>query len=441
MKKETPKLLIADKKGEIYDVPFLEATGMKGGEHFRLASYDLVELHPDSELFVLPGRNPIGYDPSLGKYVELERNPLVHEKEKCSPVAAFLAPGYTSTYSASCLQKAKTRQLPLFSYSAVAFHKGRFYSAGILVDREKRQELKGMDMRLVRKNVKKFRKLFPGNRFVRHLEGCALCYGCPAAKNFFLQRYECPLPTSPTCNARCMGCISYQPEKGCSVTQPRIKFVPAPEEVAEAAIFHIRNVKDPVVSFGQGCEGEPLMVKGILERSIKLIRKATSKGIINLNTNASKPEVIQWLFDAGLDSIRVSMNSFQEPFYTTYYKPRGYGFKDVITSVKYAKKSGKFASINYLVMPGFTDWTKEVKAFLCFLEKTGANMIQWRNLNYDPLAYFNKLKVFPRKEDMIGVRELMGKVKKEFPNVMHGYFNPSRARIKRVKGQGARVKK
>ena len=68
-----------------------------------------------------------------------------------------------------------------------------------------------MDMSIVRKRVKAFRKIFPDNRLVRHLESCALVYGCPAGKNFFLSRYEAPLPTSPTCNSRCIGCISLQP--------------------------------------------------------------------------------------------------------------------------------------------------------------------------------------------------------------------------------------
>ncbi len=215
---------------------------------------------------MLPQRSPLGYDPFTGEYVELKKNPVVHGGKTCYAVAAFLAPGYTATYSASYRQRKDARALPLFSYAAVACYKGRFYAAGTRVDREKRQELSGMDMSLLHRNVRKFRKAFPKNRLVKHLEGCAICYGCPAAKNFFLQRYECPMPTSPTCNARCIGCISYQQGKGCSVTQPRIKFVPTAEEVAEVALFHMRNVKDPVVSFGQGCEGEPLIVGAMLER-------------------------------------------------------------------------------------------------------------------------------------------------------------------------------
>ncbi|MFQ5952545.1 MAG: radical SAM protein [Candidatus Omnitrophota bacterium] len=420
MKRELPKLLIADKNNRIYDIPHLQATGMKGGQPFRLDSSELIELHPDSELFMLPDRGPIGFDRDSGQYVR---------PEDCYAVAAFLAPGFTATYNASYHEQGRRRALPLFSYVAVAFYKDRFYASGIRIDREKRQELKGMDMRLVRRNIKSFRKLFPKNRLVRHLEGCALCYGCPAAKNFFLKRYECPLPTSPTCNARCIGCISYQPGKGCSVTQPRIDFVPTAEEVAEVALFHIRNVRDPVISFGQGCEGEPLMVGDLLEKSIRLIRKSTTKGIINLNTNSSKPDVMRRLFEAGLDSIRVSMSSVREDFYSRYYIPRGYGFKDVLTSIKFAKKAGGFVSINYLVMPGFTDSRKETKALFSFLEKMKADMIQWRNLNYDPMAYFRKLKLSVKREEMLGMRELIEKVKKEFPSIMHGYFNPSKTRI------------
>jgi MoaA/NifB/PqqE/SkfB family radical SAM enzyme len=289
-----------------------------------------------------------------------------------------------------------------------------------------------MDMRAVRKNVKEFRKIFPKNRLVRHLERCALCYGCPAAKNFFLKRYECPLPTSPACNARCIGCISYQPKKGCSVTQPRITFVPTAEEVAEVALFHIRNVKDPVVSFGQGCEGEPLMVPDVLEKSVKLIRRSTDKGVINLNTNASKPDVIKRLFDAGMDSIRASVSSVREKYYNTYYVPRGYSFRDVVTSIKYAKKAGGFVSINYLVMPGFTDSRGEKEALFRFLGRTKVDMIQWRNLNYDPAAYFKKLKISVKRKDMIGIGALIKETEREFPRLMKGYFNPSRGRIKRA---------
>lgn len=434
MARETPKLLIADRKGKIYDVPYLDATGMKGREYFRLDSRDFVKLHPDSELFMLPDRKPVGYDPKENRFVYIDRNPFSKGHDPCYAVAAFLAPGFTATYNTSYQECAKAKLLPLFSYAAIAFYRGEFYTTGVRIDREKRQELKGMDLGILRKNVKQFKKLFSKNRLLYHLERCALTYGCPAAKNFFLKRYEGPLPTSPVCNAGCIGCISYQARRGCSVTQPRISFIPTAEEVAEIALFHIKEVNDPIVSFGQGCEGEPVMTGEVLEKTIKLIRKSTSKGIINLNTNASNPRVIKRLFKAGLDSIRVSVNSFRKTYYTAYYMPRGYGFPDVIKSVRIAREAKAFVSINYLLIPGFTDSRGEVQALFRFLEKYNIDMIQWRNLNYDPLAYFRKLKILVKRKDMIGIDTLIRMVKKEYPRLMHGYFNPSRRRIAR-KGQ------
>ena len=418
MKKEFPKLLIADKNGTVFDVPFLEAAGMKGNKFFR---------------FVLPERRPVGFDADFNRFVEIEEAPFTKKNVECYAVAAFISPGQTVMYNTAYSEKKGANILPLFSYAAVAFYKNEFYTAAFSIDREKRQELAGMDHKSVERNVKSFRKIFPENRLVRHLERCALTYGCPAAKNFFLKKYEAPLPTSPTCNAECVGCISKQNKKGCSVTQPRIEFVPTPEEIAEIALFHIRAVKDPVVSFGQGCEGEPLMQAKVLVEAIREIRRSTGKGMVNLNTNASRPDVISGLFDAGLDSIRVSMNSVREKYYAAYYLPKGYRFNDVVRFIKRAKKKNGFVSINYLTMPGFTDSRKEADALLSFLDRNSVDMIQWRNLNYDPLMYFKKLRINVKYEDTIGIDNVISMVKKEYPNIMHGYFNPSRGRIRRAK--------
>ena len=430
-KNSSPQLLIADENGKIYEMPGIEPAGMKAGHYFRLDPSNLVELHPDSELFLLPGRIPVGFSARDGKFVEFDENPLPGKKGKCFAVAAFVAPGYTATFSSAYRSRKDKVTLPLFSYAAAAFYKGKFYASAVRVDLEKRQELSGMDMELLKKNVKRIRAIFPKNRLVKHLERCALTYCCPAGRNFFLQRYEAPLPTSPSCNAFCRGCISFQGGGDISHTQPRITFVPTPEEVAEVALFHIHAVKDPVVSFGQGCEGEPLMQGKVLAKAVRIIRQQTSKGMINLNTNASKPKIVAELFEEGLDSIRVSMNSVRKKYYDRYYRPRGYAFRDVLTSIRAAKKAGGFVSVNYLVMPGFTDSASEVSAFKRFSGVFNVDMIQWRNLNYDPELYFKQMEVLPPAREMLGIRELIKSVKKEFPHVMHGYFNPSKARIRR----------
>ena len=426
-----PQLLISDSKGRIYNLPHLEATGMKGGCFFRLSGRELIKLPSGSELFRFPSRRPVGYSQKSGAFVVLEKDPWARKAKECFAVAAFISPGFTVSHNSSYRETNHPRILPLFSYAAVAFYKGEFYVAAVRVDQERRQDLRLMNIDLVKKNAAQLGKLFPRNRLIRHLKNCALVYGCPAAKNLFLSRYEAPLPTSPFCNARCIGCISFQPKERCSLTQPRIKFVPFAEEVAEIALFHLSRVKDPVVSFGQGCEGEPLLAADVLEKSIKLIRKKTAKGIINVNTNASRPKALARLIDAGLDSIRVSLNSARPKYYTKYYRPQKYTFKDVLESIRFAKKKGTFVCINYLTMPGFTDTQDEFAALKNLIENLRIDMIQWRNLNYDPLWYFRDLGVAVNGLKMLGIRTVIDSLRKSFPKVMTGYFNPSQMRIRR----------
>lgn len=431
MRKERPQPLLCDSKGKIYNLPDLQATGMKGGYFFRLSGKELVELPSGSELFMLPDRFAVGYDAQARDFVTIGTNPYTRKNRRCFAVAAFVSPGFTVSYNSAYRESKRPKSLPLFSYAAVCFYKGKFYATCLRVDRERRQDLRLMKINQIRKNVAKFRKIFTHNRLVRHLERCALVYGCPAAKNFFLQRYEAPLPTSAICNSRCLGCISYQPKRGCSVTQPRITFAPTAQEVAEVALFHLQGVADPVVSFGQGCEGEPLLVGVLLEKAIQLIRKKTSRGIINLNTNASLPKTLARLFDVGLDSVRVSLNSAQEKYYRRYFQPKGYTFEDVRKSISVAKRRGGFVSVNYLTMPGFTDFSDEFAAFKNFVETQRIDMIQWRSLNFDPLEYFRRLRVSFDKAKMLGIREVIFSLKKSFPKLMMGYFNPSRLRIRR----------
>ena len=424
MTKRYPRLLVSARNKKLYDIPGITAAGMKAGIVFRLELKDLIPMPFGSQLFMLEDRLAIGYDRNSSNFIS---------PEKVYAVAAFLPPGYTVTFNSAYREVKKIKPLPLFAYAAAAFIKGEFYAAATRVDRELRQDERCMDKHEIKKGIKRLRVEFKRNRLFRHLESCALVNNCPAAKNLFLNRYEAPLPTSPQCNANCLGCISYQPEKLVPITQPRIKFIPSPQEIAEVAIYHLEHTRDPIVSFGQGCEGEPLLAGKAIERALGIIRSQTQKGMINLNTNASMPEILSRLFDAGLNSIRVSLNSAQEAFYNSYYQPRGYKFSDVKKSIKIARDKNIFVSLNYLVMPGFTDTEKEFRALRELLSENNVDMIQWRNLNFDPLAYFRLLKFSPESHSMLGIRKIIDAVKKDFPKVMTGYFNPSRLRISRFK--------
>jgi MoaA/NifB/PqqE/SkfB family radical SAM enzyme len=195
------------------------------------------------------------------------------------------------------------------------------------------------------------------------------------------------------------------------------------------ALAHFARVPDPVASFGQGCEGEPLLAGPVIEKAVAIIRKKTAKGVLNMNTNGSSPAMIAKLFDAGLDTIRVSTNTVREPYYARYYRPKGYSFKDVIRSIRAAKRRRGFVSINYLSIPGFTDTAEEFRALKNFVEKERIDMIQWRNLNFDPMEYFRIIKFRPSASDMLGMREVMRMLKRKFPRLVTGYFNPGRKKI------------
>jgi molybdenum cofactor biosynthesis enzyme MoaA len=415
--------VVADQAGEIFELDGYGAVGMAGPSLEPLSVQQTCKTPHGSELMYLPDRRPILFNQRTGNTETLKENPYA-PGELIFPVAAFNSPGYVIMHVSAYREMKSASYLPLFSYGAVGWYRGKFRSAVVLVDPEPRQDVRQMQPKDVAAGVKKLRKQMPQNRLRAHLEKCALEYGCPAGKNFFLGRYEAPLPTAQQCNARCIGCLSLQPDDEIPCSQDRIGFTPSSEEIAEVALAHIRRVKKAVVSFGQGCEGDPLLAAHVIEPAIGRIRVETNQGTINMNTNGSLPGTVKRLFDAGLDSIRISMNSVRPACYEAYFRPKGYGFTDVLKSIEIALGSEKFVAINYLNCPGFTDSPPEVEALTRFLQQYPINMIQWRNLNFDPLRYWKTMNAITRHAEPIGVENLIKQVRAQFPKLKHGYFNP-----------------
>ncbi|MBP3730465.1 MAG: radical SAM protein, partial [Mailhella sp.] len=58
-----PRLLVADKNGDIYDDPQLLMLCRKGKEWTLPRPDELIPLPLESELFLLPGRHAVGLDP------------------------------------------------------------------------------------------------------------------------------------------------------------------------------------------------------------------------------------------------------------------------------------------------------------------------------------------------------------------------------------------
>jgi len=428
-KKTWVTAVVANEKGEIFDLNGYAAVGMTGAVSVPLTTDQTVSLPYGGELMFLPDRRPVVYNLETERIETLEENPYA-PGEAIFPVAAFNSPGYVITYVSAYKELDRAGILPLFSYGAVGWYGDEFRSAVVCVDRERRQDLRLMKRRDIEAGVYHMRKKMPGNRLRKHLETCALEYSCPAGKNFFLGRYEAPLPTSRTCNARCMGCISLQTDSPVSSCQYRIAFTPTPEEIAEIALEHINNVKHPVVSFGQGCEGEPLMAADVIEPAIRLIREQTREGTINMNTNASRPDVLQRLFKAGLDSIRVSINSVRLKCYEAYFRPKNYGISDVRRSIETALNMDRFVSLNYLNCPGFTDTPEEIDALMHFLRRYPIGMIQWRNLNYDPQRYLSVMYAAENHSRPVGMETALDMIRKRYPRVRFGYFNPPKEKFR-----------
>jgi molybdenum cofactor biosynthesis enzyme MoaA len=421
--------VVANQAGEIFELDGYGAVGMAARTLQPLSVSQTGNIPHGSELMRLPEREPVVFNLDSQKIETLRENPYA-PGEPVYPVAAFNSPGYLITYVSAFRETKGARYLPLFSYGAVGWYRGHFRSAVVQVDPEPRQDLRQMKRDDVVAGVERLRKQLPKNKLRAHLEKCALEYGCPAGKNFFLGRYEAPLPTAQQCNARCLGCLSLQVNGEIPCSQDRIGFTPSSDEIAEVALAHIGRVKKSIVSFGQGCEGDPLLAAHVIESAIRKIRAKTHDGTINMNTNGSLPNIVKLLCDAGLDSLRISINSVRRRYYDAYFRPKGYGFSDVLTSIASALEHEKFVAINYLNFPGFTDTPEEAEALVQFLTRYPIHMIQWRNLNFDPLRYWKTMNDRAKHGDPLGMQNLMNRIRQQFPKLKHGYFNPPKEKFK-----------
>jgi pyruvate-formate lyase-activating enzyme len=412
-KKIQPVMVFADASGNVYDHPDLLMLVRRGRELTLPRPDELIPLPEGSDLYLLPGRHALGLDPETGKAEAMEER----------AVAAFVCPSYTLSASAAYLPDADAPKLPLFAYGAIGFAKDRFWVAATQVDKDRRQVFTQVAPERITKGAQDLLKRYPENRLIAHLSRCALTFCCPAAKNLALGRFEAPLPTARTCNARCYGCISHQPaDSGFPSSQNRIDFTPTAKEIVEIMQLHSKRAKNPVMSFGQGCEGEPLTEAALLTDAIALFRSGGGRGTVNINTNASLPDTIPGLAKAGLDSIRVSMNSARESVYNSYYRPHGYTFAHVCRTIATAKEHGLFVSLNYLFFPGVNDVESELEALAGLVSSARPDYIQMRNLSLDPELYLGC--VGDPTEPSMGLGNFMKRLKKTCPWINYGYFNP-----------------
>ncbi|MBI3127942.1 MAG: radical SAM protein [Candidatus Tectomicrobia bacterium] len=423
-----PLMVAADPQGRIFEHPDLAMVGAQGREAVAPQPEELSPLPEGSRLFTLPGSHPVGGRPEKGELVVVEEADFDESPVPVSAACTFPAPGWMRTLLPCAERGEDAPALPLWAYTALGFDpEGRgFVCAAVRVDDCPRWAPARFDDRGLAGRVAEMRDRHPKNRMIPHLARCAQEFHCFAAKNFFAGRWEMGLPIAPLCNADCRGCISLQTDDLFPASHERIGFVPTPEELRDIALPHLEGAELAVASFGQGCEGEPLLQAGVIERACRLIRERTARGTLHLNTNGSRPEWVPRLAAAGLESIRVSTNSVLPGWHRAYYRPETYGFEQVEDTVKAAVDAGLYTQINYLVFPGVTDLEAEAEALIEFCGRTGLHVIQMKNLCMDPDLYLDLLPGLEEAGEAMGMAFLLDILRRELPHVALRYFNRPR---------------
>jgi pyruvate-formate lyase-activating enzyme len=366
-------LASCDARGRIaYDldlVPFAD-----GGIVREALREELISAPPGTVEMLLPKRRPLTtIGPIAGRHA----------------VAVALPAGYTRLLLPAYAPERNAPALPLFGYTFACAVDDRLHVAAMRTDESEEWQPRIFGERELEERISARLARDPGSRVLNQVALCAREYGCFTAQNVFLERGEAALPVSPKCNARCVGCISEQePESGVPSPQARIADEMAAQELARVGISHLERVEEGIVSFGQGCEGEPLLRSIAIANATAAIRKQRANGTINLNTNGSQPAALQRCIHAGLDAVRISLNSFRPRVYAAYYRPLGYGLEDVFESIRSAVAQGLRVSLNLLTHPGVTDDEDEVTAAEAFLREAPVAMVQTRTLNIDPALYF-----------------------------------------------------
>jgi len=405
-------LVYADAQGNLFDHPDWIALGRSGDMVVELMDDELIPLPEGATLVGLPHTRPIGIEVATG-----QMRPLPGDVQA---VGALLPQGFTRLCIPGYAKTDKTQKLPLFGYSAVVWKDGAFYVAAHKSDDPERWNPLNCDRKELELSVDRLLTKYPDNRLYKHLSNCALGYECLTASNTFLQRWEGAVPVSYSCNAGCFGCISEQPDdSGFPAPQTRMNFRPTADEIAEIMLEHLKE-PESIISFGQGCEGEPSTQAKIIIEAMRKVRSQTSLGYININTNAGLTDHIRGIVDAGLGLMRVSTISALDDHYNAYYKPRGYTLANVEKSLRYAADKGVYTSINYLIFPGVTDREEEMEAMIGFIKRTGLRLIQMRNLNIDPESY---LELIPKPQgEIYGMKQMLEIFADELPDVVIGSY-------------------
>jgi pyruvate-formate lyase-activating enzyme len=421
------RLLFADDRGRVYDHPELLAA-VRSGDDVVPPPERPVPLPEGATLTLLPGRRPVGVDPATGAVVVVPEVKVGRRRIVPHAVGATLPPGFTRTFLPAASRPrlatvSETPVLPQWAYTAAAWGEDGPVAWALHTDRRRHWSPAVHSTTDLPALVEATLAATP-NPIYRQLARCALEWRCFTAQNTFYLRDEGAIPSSAACNAACIGCLSETQEGMPPSSHERIPVPPTAEEMAEVAVRHLERARGKVmVSFGQGCEGEPLVRWKEIERAIRLVRARTARGSLHANTNGSLTAPLRRLVRAGLDSVRISLNSASPDLYAAYYRPRGYALPDVVRSIRAAKDAGAYVAVNLLTFPGVTDREGEVERLCRLVARAGVDQVQTRPLALDPDVYMDVARARGAGGAPIGVRGLVAALRGARPGLVVGNFS------------------
>ena len=375
------RLLLASEQGEFFEHPKLEPLPTRAGERLPadLGGPDLFKASPSgSHLVALRRYRPVGWDPERQCRVQLTKIERKGQEREVWAVGAALPPDWL------CL-RAPTgeggRGIPdehLPACCEVAAREGAVLVAASNLQSLSRGDPLAYDTPDLLSRVQRRLAATPGNRVLRRLAHCALEYSCRMAQNFFYKRGEIFLSVSGGCATGRRRCSAFHPPQNGGSVNDSSHARSRVEDLVDVGAEHLREARGGTVTFGLGAGGDQQLSYERIERSILMLRAHAPDARLNLDTQIGLPSSIGRLFNAGLFSVRIGLNSAVQDHYERCYGSVGATFENLRGALGVARGKGGRIFLGLEVVPGFSDRPSELEALLRLIAEFGVDGVQLR---------------------------------------------------------------
>ena len=255
----------------------------------------------------------------------------------------------------------------------------------------------------------------PSNRLLRQLARCAREYRCPAARDAFLGRRDCPLPLGAPANDDAAPIVALRRRDERAPLEPAAMHVGA-SDAAAVAIAHLAG-GGTSVSFGHACEGDPLgLLRDVIDVTTRIKREAPH-GQVVVRTSGASATGLGRLAEAGIDRVVVRLASADGETYERVHRPTGFRWADVRAALREATRRKLAITVELLVLPGLTDRAAEIGALLSLLgELPAGTELRLAELAADPYAALARVPL-EAGDATIGIAPLIDRLRADAAHV------------------------